>query len=67
VSDRERIQIDPEKLAHDHADAIDDLDGVEQIVGIFDEQLAKADRIALGIDRLVPTDEVIVPESEPEI
>lgn len=45
---------------------IDDLDGAEQVVGIFDEQLSDSDRAALGIDRLIPTDEVVVPEIEPE-
>lgn len=61
MTERDPVLIDPEKLAQDHADPVDDLDGAEQVVGIFDEQLSEAERVALGIDRIVPTDDVIVP------
>lgn len=67
MTDKKSLKIDPEVLAHDHADPVDDLEGVEQIVDLFDEELTEAERIALGIDRLVPTDEVIVPDEEGEV
>lgn len=66
MSEKDQIKIDPEVLAHDHSEPIDDLEGAEQIVGIFDEQLSRAERIALGIESLVPTDQVIVTDIDEE-
>lgn len=66
MTDRDPLRIDPELIAVDETAPVDDLDGVEQVVGIFDEQLSEAERLALGIDRIVPTDDVIVPPPDPD-
>ena len=66
MTDKDQIKINPETLAHEHGEPVNDLEGVEQVVGLFDEQLSRAERIALGIESLVPTDEVIVTEVDEE-